>query len=424
MKFFKIIAVLVFILLLTSCQFPQDENDSGKKQVTILGVLTGKEQEKIEKALAPFTEATGIEIAYEGTDAFATILPIRVDAGNAPDLAMFPQPGLMADFARRGKIVPVSKFLTPEQMTEAYDQAWLDFASVNNAVYGIWYRASVKGLVWYNPQQFEANGYEIPQTWDEIMALSNQIIQEGKTPWCLGIESGGATGWVGTDWVENIMLRTASPETYDQWIDHEIPFNAPVVQNALNIFGEIVRNNKMMYGGRVGALSTPFGDSFLGLFKEPPHCYLHMQGSFIAAFLPDNLAAGEVDIFPLPPIDPQYGLPIEVAGDVFALFNDTPEARQLMVYLASEKPHEIAATLGGYISPRRNISLELYPDALTRKEVEILNNAEVIRFDASDMMPGAVGTGTFWSGMADYIGGSNGAKVLNRIQKSWPSNQL
>ncbi len=346
-----------------------------------------------------------------------------MDAGNAPDLAMFPQPGLMADFARRGKIVPVKEFLTPEQMTEAYDQAWLDFASVDGTVYGVWYRASVKGLVWYNPQQFKANGYEIPQTWDEMMALGNRIIEEGKTPWCLGIESGESTGWVGTDWVENILLRTASPETYDQWIKHEIPFNAPAVQNALNIFGEIAHNNKMIYGGKVGALSTPFGDSILGLFKDPPDCYLHMQGSFIAAFLPDNLAPGEVDIFPLPPIDPQYGLPIEVAGDVFALFNDTPEARQLMVYLASKQPHEIAATLGGYISPHRDISLELYPDALTRKEVEILNNAEVIRFDASDMMPGAVGTGTFWSGMTDYIGGSNGTEVLDRIQQSWPSNQ-
>lgn len=216
------------------------------------------------------------------------------------------------------------------------------------------------------------------------------------------------------------MLRTASPETYDQWVSHEIPFNAPPVQNALNIFGEIARNEKMIYGGKVGALSTPFGDSILGLFKDPPNCYLHRQGNFIAAFLPENLDPNQVDIFPLPPIDRQYGLPILVGGDIFAMFNDTPEARQLMQYLASKKPHEVAATLGAYISPHKDIDLNLYPDALTRKQAEILNNAEVIRFDGSDMMPGAVGTGTFWAGMVDYIGGTDGKTVLDNIEKSWP----
>ncbi|MGA1622918.1 MAG: ABC transporter substrate-binding protein, partial [Synechocystis sp.] len=401
MKFLKITAALISVFLLTSCQPPQGEGGSGKKQVTILGVMIGEQQEKIEKALAPFTEATGIEVVYEGTDTFATTLPIRVDSGQAPDLAMFPQPGLMADFAREGKLIPLDQVIPPAEMQAAYDQSWLDLASVDGTVYGVWYRASVKSLVWYNPQQFAANGYEVPTTWDAMMALSQQMIQDGKTPWCLGIESGDATGWGGTDWVEDIMLRTASPETYDQWVNHDIPFNAPPVQNALDTFGQIARNEKMIYGGKVGALSTPFGDSILGLFKDPPNCYLHRQGNFIAAFLPENLDPAQVDIFPLPPIDRQYGLPILVAGDIFAMFNDTPEARQLLEYLASKKPHEVAATLGAYISPHKDIDLDLYPDALTRKQAEILNNADVIRFDGSDMMPGAVGTGTFWSGMVD-----------------------
>jgi alpha-glucoside transport system substrate-binding protein len=420
MKFLKITTLIISLIVLTSCQGPGVNGDGDRKQVTILGVMIGEQQEKIEQALAPFTEATGIEVVYEGTDTFATTLPIRVDSGLAPDLAMFPQPGLMADFAREGRLVPLGEILTPEEMTEAYDQAWLDLAAVDGTIYGVWYRASVKSLVWFNPQEFAAHGYEVPHTWEEMMALGERIIGEGKTPWCLSIESGNATGWVGTDWVEDIMLRTAGPGTYDQWVSHQIPFNAPVVRNAVNVFGEIAQNGKMIYGGKVGALSTPFGDSILGLFTDPPYCYLHRQGNFIAAFLPPDLNPEEVDVFPLPPIDPDYGLPILVGGDIFAMFNDTPEARQLMAYLASPQPHEIAATLGAYISPHKNIDLNLYPDHLTHKQAEILSNAEVIRFDASDMMPGAVGTGTFWSGMVDYIGGTDGTQVLNTIERSWP----
>lgn len=418
-------AALISLTLLVGCQSANDEgtssSDSTKKQVTILGVIVGEQQRKLEQALAPFTEETGIEIVYEGTDTFATTLPIRVDSGNPPDLAMFPQPGLMADFAREGKLIPLNNFMTPEQLQQAYADSWLELGSVDDTLYGVWYRASVKSLVWYNPKVFEENGYEIPQTWSEMLALSERLVAEGKTPWCLGMESGDATGWVGTDWVEDIMLRTAGAETYDRWITHEIPFTDNSVKTALATFGEIARNEKYVYGGMVGVLSTPFGDSIQGLFGDNPSCYLHRQANFIASFLPEDIdLATDVAIFPLPSIDAEQGLPILVAGDVFAMFNDTPEARQLMEYLASEVPHEIAAGLGGYISPRKNIDLEFYPDELTQQQAQILADAEVIRFDGSDMMPGAVGTGTFWSGMVDYVGGMDVDTVLQNIESSWP----
>ncbi len=414
-------AALISLTLLVGCQSANEESDSSKKQVTILGVIVGEQQRKLEEALAPFREQTGIEIVYEGTDTFATTLPIRVDSGNPPDLAMFPQPGLMADFAREGKLIPLKSFMTPEQLQSAYADSWLELGSVDDTLYGVWYRASVKSLVWYNPKVFEQNGYEIPQTWSEMLALSERLVAEGKTPWCLGMESGDATGWVGTDWVEDIMLRTAGASTYDRWLEHEIPFTDNSVKNAFTTFGEIARNEKYVYGGMVGVLSTPFGDSIQGLFGDNPSCYLHRQANFIASFLPEDIdLAEDVAIFPLPSINSDRGLPILVAGDVFAMFNDTPEARQLMEYLASEVPHEIAAGLGGYISPRNNIALELYPDELTKKQAQILADAEVIRFDGSDMMPGAVGTGTFWSGMADYVGGMDVDTVLQNIESSWP----
>ena len=244
-------AALLSFALLVGCQSANDrsENSNGstKKQVTILGVIIGEQQRKLEQALAPFTEQTGIEIVYEGTDTFATTLPIRVDSGNPPDLAMFPQPGLMADFAREGKLIPLTNFMTAEQLQEAYADSWLDLGSVDDSLYGVWYRASVKSLVWYNPKLFEKNGYEIPKTWDDMLAFSDRLVAEGKTPWCLGMESGDATGWVGTDWVEDIMLRTAGAQTYDRWITHQIPFTDNSVQNAFETFGKlpVMKNTSM-----------------------------------------------------------------------------------------------------------------------------------------------------------------------------------
>ena len=383
-------------------------------------MVVGEQQDKLEAALAPFEEKTGIEVIYEGTDAFATLLPVRVESGDAPDVAMFPQPGLMRDFAQSGQLVPISDFMDGENLAEAYSQDWLDLGSVDDELYGVWYRASVKSLVWYNPEAFAARGYEIPQTWSEMIALSDRIVEDGGTPWCLGMESGDATGWVGTDWVEDIMLRTAGAEVYDRWVNHEIPFNAPPVKEAFNKFGEIVSNPEYVQGGMVGAISIPFGDSPRGLLREPPDCYLHRQASFIASFFPAEAVLGEnMAVFPLPGIKEEFGTPVLVAGDVFAMFNDTPEARALMEYLATPEPHEIWAELGGFISPHQQVSLDVYPDEVARTQAKILADAETVRFDGSDMMPSSVGTGTFWTGIVDYVGGEDVDEVLKDIEDSW-----
>lgn len=310
--------------------------------------MIGEQQKKLEQALAPFTEETGIQVVYQGTDTFATTLPIRVDSGNSPDLAMFPQPGLMADFAREGKLIPLTNFMTLEQLQDAYPETWLNMGRVDDIRYGIWYRASVKSLVWYNPKAFEKNGYKIPKTWDDMMVFSESLVSEGKTPWCIGIESGDATGWVGTDWIEEIMLRTVGGEIYDKWITHQISFTDNAVKNAFETFGKIVRNEKYVHGGIVGVLSTPFGDSIQGLFGDEPNCYLHRQATFIGSFLSQEVNTTEdIAIFPLPPMNSDQGSSVLVAGDVFAMFNDTPEARKLMEYIASKIPHEIAVSLGG-----------------------------------------------------------------------------
>lgn len=413
--------LLALLIFLVACGFPQEKSPSSKT-IKIMGVVTGEGEEQIQKAFAPFTEKTGIKVIYEGTNEFATLLPVRVDSGNPPDVAMFPQPGLMADFAREGKLIPVDSFMDKEQLSKDYAKDWIDLGSVDGKIYGIWYRAFVKSLVWYNPAAFAAKGYKIPTTWSDAIALSDKIVADGGVPWCLGMENGNATGWVGTDWVEDIILHKFGPEVYDGWVSHKIPFTNPQVKAGFEEFGKIVRNPKYVVGGTTGVISIPFGDSPKGLFEQPPSCYMHRQATFITAFLPKKLVIGkDVDVFPFPAINQKFGGSVLVSGEVMAMFKDTPEVRALMEYLATPKPHEIWASFGGYLSPHKQVRLTAYPDEVMKRQAEILNKANVLRFDASDMMPGAVGTGTFWTGIVDYVGGKDVDSVLKNIDESWPN---
>lgn len=387
--------------------------------VTILGTLTGNGEEKLMAAIAPFTEATGIEVVYEGTDAFTTVISVRVDSGDAPDIALFPQPGLMLDFAEQGELVPQPR----SALESAYAPYWLDLASADGELYGVWMRADVKSLVWYNPAAFAAAGYAVPTTWAALETLTQQMVTDGNTPWCIGMESGSATGWVATDWLEEILLRQAGPEVYDQWVAHEIPFTHPAIKQALEAFGDIVRDPQLVRGGATGAISIPFGDSPAALFTDPPGCYLHRQASFISDFLPADLEPGQtVDVFALPPQQAETGNPVLVGGIVYAQFNDTPAATALMQHLATVEAHTLWAN-EGYITPHEGVSLDAYPNLLTRNQAAVLKEADVIRFDGSDLMPGAVGTGTFWTGMVDFVGGADADTVLKTIEASWPPGE-
>ncbi|HIK46401.1 MAG TPA: carbohydrate ABC transporter substrate-binding protein [Leptolyngbyaceae cyanobacterium M65_K2018_010] len=417
---------LILILWLSGCQSQPVGSPNTTVQpgdtITILGTLTGIGETKLRQAMAPFTEATGVEILYEGTDAFTTLVPVRVDSGNPPDMALFPQPGLMLDFAEEGKMVPLTDFMDRASLAAAYDDYLLNLVSLGPDVYGLWMRADLKSLVWYNPEAFAARGYAIPETWADLQTLSDRIITEGGTPWCLGLESGKASGWVGTDWVEDILLRQSGPAVYDQWVSHAIPFNSPQVKAAFEEFGAIARDPKSVRGGAIGVISTAFGEAPWPLFDDPPGCYLHRQASFIVEFLPKTAEPGKtLGVFPLPPMDPDSGSSVILGGILFGVFNDTPAVRALMTYLATPEPHAIWAGLGSYISPHRQVSLESYPDDLTRRQVEILRNADTLRFDGSDLMPGAVGTGAFWSGIVDYVNGQNLDTVLKDIDAAWPS---
>jgi len=392
-------------------------------EVSIFTVWTEAEAESFEAALAPFEEATGITINPEGPPDFETLITVRVEAGDAPDIAGFPQPGLMAQFAREGHIPDHAQVLNMDQLAEDYIQAWIDLATVEGQLSGVFFRGSTKSLVWYPVPEFEEAGYKIPETWDELIALSDQIVADGGTPWCISIEHSGATGWVATDWMEDIMLRTAGPEVYDQWVNHEIPFNDERVKSAAETMGEIWFNEDYVYGGTTGILTIFVGDTQTPMFdEEGPQCWLHRQAGWIPAFFPEGEEAGKDSaFFYLPPIDPAQGKPVLGGGDVFSAFNTRPEVLAVMQYLQSPEGAKVWIERGGFISPNKSVSLDWYPNDVDRTQAEIMKNATTFRFDASDLMPAEVGTGTFWSGMVDYVSGVDIDTVLQDIEDSWPT---
>ncbi|HEX9926861.1 MAG TPA: extracellular solute-binding protein [Anaerolineae bacterium] len=396
--------------------------------VTVIGVMVDADAIKFEDSVAPFEEATGIEVQYEGTKEFETQINVRVDAGDAPDVVDFPQPGFLASFARDGKVVDVSTFLDMDKLQENYVQSWLDMATMDSPdgpiMAGVWHRAAAKSIVWYPKAQFEAAGYEIPITWDELMALTETIAEDGDPAWCIGMESGAATGWVATDWMENIMLRTTSLENYDKWVAGELPFSSPEVKHAAEVMSDIWLNEDYVYGGQAVIATTFIGDAPVPMFTDPPGCWLHAQASWITDFFGEGLTSGvDYDFFYMPPIDETYGKPVLVAGDIMVMFNDRPEVRALMEYFSTGASVEPWIKAGGAISPHNDSQLEWYTNDIDRGVAQIILDADSVRFDASDLMPGEVGAGSFWKGMTDYVSGSVDLDTaLEEIDAAWPSN--
>jgi alpha-glucoside transport system substrate-binding protein len=307
-----------------------------------------------------------------------------------------------------------------------YLQSWLDMATMDGKngpiMAGIWGRVNAKSLVWYNKKAFDAAGYKVPKTWAELQNLEKTIMADGDTPWAIGIESGAATGWPATDWIEEFMLRVNSLQDYDDWVAGKLKFDSPQVRKAIEKMNEIWMAKGMVYGGTQSIATTSFGDAPKVLFEDPPKAWLHKQGNFITSFFPENLVPGvDYDFFYLPGIDPKYGKPVLVAGDIYAMFNDRPEVRMVMQFFATGASVEAWVKAGGAISPHKDASLDWYSNPVDRKVAETIQNATSVRFDGSDQMPGAVGAGSFWKEMTAYVSGSKTLdQALKAIDASWP----
>lgn len=397
------------------------------EQVTVFGPWLGPDQENVELVLAAFAKESGHDVRYVGSDSFEQQILVDAEAGSAPNVAVFPQPGLAMDMAKRGFLTPLASD-TGAWIRKNYaaGDSWVDLGTYpdkkgKKQLFGFFYKVDLKSLVWYVPENFEDAGYEVPETMEELKALTKQIVKDGGTPWCIGLGSGGATGWPATDWVEDLMLRTQTPQVYDKWITNEMKFDDPRVINAIEEFGWFALNNKYVAGGAGTVASTDFRDSPKGMFSSPPQCYMHRQASFIPAFFPKGTVVGEdADFFYFPAYaGKNLGKPVLGAGTVWAITNDSKGAHDLIKWLRTPKAHEIWMARKGFLTPHKGVNPNKFGDPTLRKMNEILLNATTFRFDGSDLMPGGVGAGSFWTGMVNYTGGKSSQAVAKEIQKSW-----
>ena len=406
-----------------------NELDLGGEEITVFGPWTGVDEQLVNSVLDYFRNATGANVVYSGSDSFEQQIIIDTEAGSPPNIAIFPQPGLAADLASKGALTPLGEE-TEAWTLENYaaGQSWVDLGTYagpdgEESFYAFPYKVDVKSLVWYVPDNFTDAGYEVPETMEDLLALSEQIVADGGTPWCIGLGSGDATGWPATDWVEDIMLRTAPPETYDAWVTNEIPFNDEAVVNAIDTFGTFAKNDAWVNGGASSVGSTDFRDSPQGLFNVPADCYMHHQASFIPSFFPEGTELGiDADFFYFPAFAEQdLGTPVLGAGTLWAITEDSDGTRALLEFLQTPLANEIWMAQSGFLTPHTGVNTDAYANDTLRKQGDILLDATTFRFDGSDLMPGAIGAGAFWTGMVDFVSDPDmtGETAATQIQEAW-----
>ncbi|HEX2575676.1 MAG TPA: ABC transporter substrate-binding protein, partial [Aquihabitans sp.] len=393
-----------------------------------VNLLAAVEPEEGEAVQAIFDEMINndadYEVEIEASGNFEEQFQIRAEGGTL-DVAAVPQPGAIADLAEAGNIVALEDLgFDIEELNGLFGEEFVALGEHEGKHYGLPTNINLKSMVWYPKDDFEEAGYEEPETWDDLIALSDQIVEDGGTPWCIGLQSEGSTGWPATDWMEDIVLRTAGPDVYDQWVDHEIPFNDPQIVTALETFGEVLKTEGYVLGGAESIDDLAFGDAPGPMFEDPPGCWLHRQASFINSFFPEDAEAGtDYDWFTLPPID-QEG--ILYAGELTVVGSNRPEVKEFLDAFISE---EVQCEMGGVtassrISPNVNVGPDCYANEILSEASEVLTEAlekGTGRFDASDLMPTEVGSGSFWTAMIDYANGAEAEPVLDEVEASWPS---
>ena len=413
------------------------------KTVSIQTQWIGGEGANFAAAIADFAAATGITIQVDSIgSSHETVLRTRIQGGQPPDLAMLAQPTAVLAYGADGSVVDVATFMDVDKLSSEHPST-IGLISDGDQIWGVPYKADVKSTVWYPIKYFDAKGFAVPTTWDELIALSDAIKADGAAPWCMGMEAGTATGWQFTDWVEEVMLRTQTPETYNQWITGELKFNSPEVKAAFEKVGEIMFTEGYVLGGTTAIVSTPQTEPFDGAFPPDdnwegftPQCAMHKIPTWYGPdFFPDVRAGGagtvtqyeigeDIGIFYLPPIDPAFGTPALGSADTLMVLVDRPEVRAVAEFLATPQGVQRWIEAGSAISANTATPAEWYADHYKLDvAADIVNNATYLGFDASDLMPPEVGAGAFWTEGVEFIraGGTNVDQVLQNIDAAWPA---
>lgn len=397
------------------------------KTVSIYAGITGKEGTELENSWKDFTECSGVNVKYNSDKNFEQQVVVQAQSGSVSDISFVPQPGLLKTLVATGKVVAAPAQVAAN-VDKYWDPSWKGYATVDGKFYAAPLGANVKSLVWYSPKTFKEKGYTVPTTWDDMIKLSDKMAADGNMPWCAGIESGVATGWPATDWLEEVVMRQAGPDVYDKWVTGEVKFADEPIANALKTVGSIWKNEKYVNAGIGDVASiatTPFADG--GLPIQTGKCMMHQQANFYGTnFKNDPKIAPEGDIyaFYLPQMGDQFGKPTEVGGEFTVAFANRPEVQAFQYYLSTAHwANNQSKVSASRISANKGLDPANVKDEIGRLSVQILQDPKAVsRFDASDMMPAAVGSGAEWKQLTQWITGQDDETTLAAIDAAWPAN--
>ena len=400
-------------------------------KVSVFTSILPPEQQKFEDAWKQFESCTGIDIVYEGSDQFEAQLPTRIAGGNAPDIAFIPQPGLLAKLVQAGGPVAAPQGVV-DNVDKYWNPAWKSYGTVDGTFYAAPLGSNMKSFVWYSPKKFAEWGITVPTTWDELFAASDKIAKAGVKPWCGGIESGGATGWPATDWLEQIVLRQSGGDVYDKWVNHEITFQSPEITKAMDTLAAWMKNPAYVNGGFGDVktiATTAFQDAGGPILKGD--CAMLQQASFYANFWenfkPGTTIAEDGDVFAfyLPAIDDAVAAnPVVGGGEFVTAFADRPEVAAAQTFLSSAEFATAKAALGTWVSANSGVPLDTYSNPIDKLSAQYLTDPNgTFRFDASDLMPAAVGAGAEWKELTAWFAEDKSTKdVLAAIDAAWPAS--
>lgn len=397
-----------------------DNGDLAGTEVTVSGVEIDTEQQSLDETFDPFREDTGIDVQVSGADDFETQIVVDVEGGNPPDIGLFPQPGAVMDFL--DDIEPLPDNVLSE-VEANFDEGWTSMVDVDGDLVAVPVKADLKSLVWYSPDAFDEEGYEIPETFDDFLVLAEQMVDDGNAPFCLGWESDDATGWPATDWLEDWILRQHGPEVYDEWQLHEVPFNDERVVEVGDELYDLWTQDGYVAEGFEGAASRPFRETGVGILDGD--CMMYRMSNFYGAILGENDAElgpeGDASAFYLPGSEENPN--ITLTGGMYAVaFSDDPEVMATLEYMASTDFADTRAAnpIGGFLSPNANVDTSLYTTEMDQEFGQILADADPARFDASDLMPGSVGSGTFWEAMINITTGDQTVEeAFDNVEETW-----
>jgi alpha-glucoside transport system substrate-binding protein len=403
-------------------------NDNTSNTIEIMYAFTTDQESGFKDEVNAWAEENDVTVKFTQSSDFNSLINTRVQGNDAPDVALFPQPGIMLDMADQGLLADLSDVVDQSDL-DALIPGALETGQVDGTQYAIPMSINVKSIVFYPKQAAEAAGFTAaPETYDDLVTLSQTIAATGTTPWCFGIESGPATGWPATDWVENLMLINYGSDVYNQWVNHEIPFNDQRVVDVLDQIDALLLADGQTNGGRQSIASNNFNTAANPMFDEPPGCYMYRQGNFVAkeGGFPDAVLAdldNTVGVFPMPGLTAE-DKPVLGGGDLAGIFSqDNESAKKLVEFLASsEYGTNGYADTGAWISPRTDFDTSLYPTETLGSIADIAYQSTEFVFDGSDQMPGEVGSGSFWREMTAWISGQESAQeAADNIENSWPA---